>query len=246
MQELPSGNRESTTQQDTSITLFNSPIAKKEREKALRSLFEGHTPPSDVRKRIAGGGNEVNYVNGYWMFRQASLITGYRWSHIKLKERFRPNEEEPKEIGVDVLVTIWDNQGNKFEHTATGQKDVARYSKDDYKGNYKKGDLISIFDDIKSAETDGIKKALSYFGIANDIYGGRELQFFGNEAGEKDSESSTSLEVIDYTGNDAYKGFGKWLKENGILWSEAYKILGTEIITDFKDAYEKIKKEKGL
>ncbi len=78
------------------ITLFNSSLIQKERDKALKNLFEGRTSPSEIRTYIGRGGKELSYVNGYDMFRQIALVTAYRWSHKKTSTIFRPDEKNPR------------------------------------------------------------------------------------------------------------------------------------------------------
>lgn len=223
------------------LTIFDA--GTKERQEAIKNLLKGKTPINEVKKRPMRGGGEANYVNTYYMTRQIALLTGFRWRTECLEERFLPNDTNPREIGAKMLVTIWDIDHNEYSHQSWGQKDVARYTKDDPRGNYKAGDPISIFDDIKAAYSDGIKKCLSYFGIANDIYGGKELEFF---ATDEDEENSTA----DMGGADAARAFGKFLSEKHILVSKALEFLGVASlseITDFKAAYNKINSglEKG-
>ena len=221
-------------------TIFDiNSISIREQNKALKNFFEGRTPPSEVFRRTARGGDEVKYCKTYYMTRQINLITGSRWSNEALEERYRPNPENPIEVGVKVKVTIWDKDGNSYVHTAWGQKDVAKYAKDDPKGKYKAGDIISLFDDLKAAESDGIKKALSYFGIANDIYGGKELEFFTEESAT--GNGSTAQSEVDFTSSDAYKAFGRWLEQNHVRWSKAYEILRTDKIINYKEAHDVIK-----
>jgi len=199
--------------------LFNA--GEKEREQAIRALLRGKTPVTEVRKRPARGGAEVNYVNTYYMTRQLALVTGFRWSSEYLEDRARPNWENPVEVGVKVKITIWDNQGNSYSHTSWGGKEVARY---------KTGEIISLFDDLKAATSDAIKKAISYFGIASDVYGGKELEYFDTD---KELPSSN---------NENYQAFGKFLSQNHISVSKALAILKVDKLSDITD-YSKAAKE---
>ena len=227
-------------EESKTLTIFDlaNKDYERERQKAISAFIRGKTPITEVKERPARGGATVKYVQTYYMTRQIALLTGFRWSTTYLEDRARPNWEKPIEVGVRIEVTIWDSNSNKYTQHAWGQKDVARYKYDDQKGNYKAGDIISIFDDLKAAESDAIKKALSYFGIANDIYGGKELEFF---ATEEDEESS-----IDVGGTEASRAFGKFLSEKHIPVSKALQILSVKSladITDYKQAYETVKKE---
>ncbi|HOX23623.1 MAG TPA: hypothetical protein PLL10_09175 [Elusimicrobiales bacterium] len=221
---------------DETVTLFEA-VGEQERNKAIQSLMNGKTPITEVRKRPMRGGGEANYVNTYYMTRQLSLITGFRWASEYLEDKARPNWESPIEVGVKVKVTIWDKNGTPYSHTCWGGKDVVRYTKDDPRGNYKAGDIISLFDDLKAAESDAIKKCISYFGVANDIYGGKELEYFAT-----DSEEPS-------IGSDAMRAFGKFLSSNNIMVSKACSILEVgklSEISDFRAAYEKIKEQLGI
>ncbi len=228
------------TEEQKVLTIFDAGI--KERAEAIKNLLRGKTPINEIKKRPVRGGGEANYVNTYYMTRQIALLTGFRWTTKYIEERARPNFDKPIEVGVRVEVTIWDNQGNQFTQGSWGQKDVVRYTHDDPKGNYKAGDIISLFDDLKAAESDAIKKSLSYFGIANDVYGGKELEYFASdEEGEKSS--------VNMSGVDASRAFGKFLADEHIAVSRAVEILGVSKlsdIADFKIAHDKIVKELGL
>lgn len=224
------------------LTIWGAEYTK-ERNAAIKRLITGKTPVKEVRTRTVRGGDEARYVNTYYMTREISLITGFRWKSECLQEKFRPDETNPVEVGAFMKVTIWDNDGREYSHTSWGSREVKRYSKDDPsgKGNYKKGDIISLFDDFKSAYSDGIKKCLSYFGIANDIYGGKDLDYFGEEADAGDTPTQTANMN---TSPDAANAFMKYIGDKHVLPSKACEILGISNlseVTDWRDAYNKIK-----
>lgn len=213
--------------EEKGLTIFDIP--DKDRQEALANLITGKTPISEVKERPMRGGGTANYVNTYYMTRQIALITGFRWKSECLEERILD-----KEIGARMRVTIFDKDGNAYSHECWGQKDIARYTKDDPRGNYKAGEPMSIFDDLKAAYSDGIKKCLSYFGIANDVYGGKELEYFAD-----DSTSEAELNQ-----NQAKRAFDKYVSNTGIKYSEVFQILDVKSladITDYKEAYQKIK-----
>jgi len=222
------------------ITIFNTDSYGKDIQAAIKSLITGKTPITEVRKRDSRGG-EVNYVNGYYMFRQASLITGFRWSSRCLQEKYVPNEDSPVEIGALMEVILYDQQGNAFSHQSWGNSDVKRYGKDQFKDGKKAhsaGEIISLFDDLKAAYTDGIKKCLSYFGIANDIYGGRELNYF------EDQEDTTSSEVTVTNSSDLRTALDAYIRNRHVRYDKALEIIGVQSlndITDYQAAYQRIK-----
>jgi hypothetical protein len=137
---------------------------------------------------------------------------------------------------VKVKVSYWDNHGNTYSHTAWGTKDVARYS-----SGPNSGKIINLGDDMKAAETDAIKKAISYIGIADDIYGGRELTF---------DDLTTEVKSASAMTQEDYRAmFNKVIKDKGIKWSEVFTILNiknTSEITDYLKAYQEVKQAKGL
>lgn len=223
------------TKEDKVLTIFEA-VGQKERNEAINNLLKGKTPLKEILQRDGRAGGIYNYVNTYYMTRQISLLTGFRWKSECLEERFLPNETAPREIGAKMLVTIWDPGGNEYSHQSWGQKDIARWASEG-KG-HKANDPISIFDDLKAAYSDGIKKCLSYFGIANDIYGGKELEYFTTD----DNEEGT----LDFSGDQAAKAFGKFLLEKHIPVSKACEILKVTSLAevkDFKEAHSIITKE---
>jgi hypothetical protein len=209
------------------LTIFDG-VERKEVQKAILNLINGKTPISEVRKLPTEAGG-YNYVNGYYMTRQLSLITGFRWSSECLEEVWYPSKEKPDELGAKMKVTIWDKDGNQYSHISWGAAKVKP--------------KISIFDEWKSAYTDGIKKCLSYFGIANDVYGGRDLDYFGEEPqlGEEQTADMSSSP-------DMAKAFIKFINDKHILPSKAAEMLGVKAlseITDWRDAYNKVKTALG-
>lgn len=224
-------------EENTELTMFAIPV--KEQKEAIKNLISGRTPINEVKQRPMRGGGTANYVNTYYMTRQISLITNFRWISECLEERILE-----REIGAKMKVTIYDKDGNAYSHISWGQKDIARYTKDDPNGNYKKGDSMSIFDDLKSAYSDGIKKCLSYFGIANDIYGGKELEYFADDNTTENSDNKSNVTLVT---NQAKKAFDKYITDCGLRYSEVFTILGIKSaseITNYKDAYLKVKQHQ--
>lgn len=223
-------------EEEKALTIFEA-ISKKEQLEAIKNLLKGKTPIAEVKKRPMRGGGEANYVNTYYMTRQVSLITGFRWQSRPLEEKFYPDEKNPREVGVKMEVIIYDKDGHQYSHQSWGQKDIARWASDGK--DHKTGEPISIFDDLKAAYSDGIKKCLSYFGIANDVYGGKELEYF---ATDEDREST-----VDFGSTEAARAFGKFLSEKHIPVSKALGLLGVKSlaeIKDFKEAHDLITKAK--
>lgn len=207
---------------DTNLTIFDG-IDRNEIKEAIKNLISGKTPIKEVKQRQVGGGFNANYVNTYYMTRQISLITGFKWSSECLEERMHPATGDAKELGAKMKVTIWDNKGNQYSHISWGSVEVKKN--------------VGFFDQWKAAYSDGIKKCLSYFGIANDVYGGKDLDYFGSEPSENESAVVVDASQMRDT-------FHRYLRDRHILVSKACEMLGiTNIneVVDFKEAYNRLK-----
>lgn len=208
--------------EENQITMFE--VKTDNLQNAIKYFVSGNTPNEFVKQKPGKGGGVENYVNIYWMIEQIGLLTGFRWSSECLEERLIPNTDKPREIGAKMRVTIWDKDNRQYQHTSWGQKEVG----------YKKstGLPLSIFDDLKAAYSDGIKKCLSYFGIARDIYGGKELEFFAD-----DNETSN-------TSNKGMDELDRYINKKGLTYDQVFEMLNIQSIaeiTDYKLAYETIK-----
>ena len=226
-----------------SITIFGANVSK-EIESAIKALTTGFTPRTEIRTRTIRGGQEAKYVNTYYMTRQASLLTGWRWSSRCLREKLWPDEAKVQEIGVLMEVVLYDQDGNAFSHQSWGSAEVKRYAKDQYKDKTKvhnAGDVICIFDDYKSAYSDGIKKCLSYVGIANDIYGGKDMsaEFFDDGSTENIGNG-----VIQFNTVEARTVFDQYVKANKVRYDIVLRLLNAQSLNDVSDwqaAYNTIK-----
>ena len=205
---------------------------------ALENLIRGHTPIDEIKTRTVRGGKKARYVSTYFMTRQVSLLTGLRWSSECLEEKYIPNEQNPREIGAKMRVTIYDNDGNKFHQESWGQSDVKKYVKDmvSERGTLiaKAGEPMSVIDDIKAAYSDGIKKCLSYFGIANDVYGGKDPDYFGVETQDAVNGEQLSLNMPQ---DQAKSLFSQMLSDKKILVSRACELLQINSLTEIDDYY---------
>lgn len=223
------------TESNNQLTIFE--VNNNQFEVALQSFISGKTPSNVVKQKPGKGGGTENYVNIYWMTEQIGLLTAFRWASECLEEKALPNWDKPREIGARMKVTIWDKNNQTYSHTSWGQKEVAYY-KADHKDKNKAGQPLSIFDDLKAAYSDGIKKCLSYFGIARDIYGGKELDFFSND------DSSN----IDPNSNKDSEEFDRYITSKKLSYDKVFEILNIESlkeITDYKQAYLKVKEYLG-
>jgi recombination DNA repair RAD52 pathway protein len=164
------------------LTIFDIGLA--ERQKAMDVFLSGDTPREFIRKRPGRGGSTQEYVSTYYMTRLFNLITGFQWTSECLEEKYRPDATKPIEIMVKMKVTTWNKSNQPISHTAWGTKDVV-YTK--------QGKIIALGDDLKAAYSDGIKKCLSYFGIADDVYGGKEAEVYVEEEAIEEKKSGTAV-----------------------------------------------------
>lgn len=204
------------------VTIFE--VDNNQFQKALDAFISGKTPNDVIRQKPGKGGGTENFVNIYWMTEQIGLLTGFRWTSECLEEKALPDWTKPREIGARMRVTIWDKDNRQYQHTSWGQKTVAYGKKD--------GLPLSIFDDLKAAYSDGIKKCLSYFGIARDVYGGKELEFFADDSTPEPNSNKEAEE------------FDRYITKNKISYDKVFEILGIESlseITDYKVAYHTVK-----
>jgi hypothetical protein len=195
-------------------------------EEAYQSFITGVTPKSKIKQKPGKGGGTENYVNIYDMTEQIGLLTGFRWSSECLEEKVIPNWDKPLEVGAKIRITIWDKEGREYHHTSWGQKTVSYHKTTKLP--------LSIFDDLKSAYSDGIKKCLSYFGIARDVYGGKEQEFFSDDSSSDIAESS----------NQGADELDRYISKVGLTYDRVFQILGITSfneITDYKLAYQTIK-----
>jgi hypothetical protein len=105
--------------------------------------------------------------------------------------------------------------------------------------------MIALGDDLKAAYSDGIKKCLSYFGIADDVYGGKEAETYIEEAeGEgDDSRTGGNGKVI----TDQQK-VTNLLSQHGKSWRDAFttlKVKDASEILDYAAALEILKQHIG-
>ena len=234
---MPEGN-------DTALTIFDQ-VGKEEQEAAIKNLISGKTPKEEIRWRDGPKDKEtglivkIPYVNTYYVTRQGSLITGFRWSSECLEEKTWPPNPPYQELGAKMKVTIWDKNGNQFSHIEWG---VAKI---------KQG--ISYFNQWKAAYSDGIKKCWSLFGVANDVYGNRDLQFLGEEPPESDEVKGEPPDIVM---EDKPKSrpidpdrmrFLMYLADNKIALTDAMEALGVDDlddVTDWKEALDRMKETK--
>lgn len=217
-------------QKETAIVpVMDSAEFIKRKKEAIKRLTSGMTPLTEIKSRPGRGGGVQKYVDIGYMVEQANLLTTFNWKQEVVKEEeYRDKNGKVLEIGVLVRVTFYNTDGSGISKEQWGQKDIV----------YQKPDLtlpVSYFDDKKAAISDGVKKCLSYFGIAADVYAGKEMEFY-----MQDESFLASM------GNDQWQlVFSKLANESKLKWGKIFEVLGVQDaskITDYKEAYDKLKK----
>ena len=170
--------------------------AKEEFEKALENLVKGVTPRDDFpngklpKRPVRGGGNfDLDFVPGWWFVKQANLVFQHRWSFdveqveigsnfvwVRGKVTVKVPSQEITENGVTVKTEGYDIVKSQFGGAAIKKKRNSN-------------EIIDIGDDLKAAATDSMKKCLTLFGFAADVYGPREAK----EQGAADSKQLDAL-----------------------------------------------------
>jgi len=153
-------------------------IVQRKYDAALRNLITGKTPDEAKLERKARGSKDVTYVPGWWFIEQANALFLHLWNH-EVVEQFLGEGQVWAKCKVSVVVpgrTITERFPDGREvvtrietvtvsKTQFGGSDIKKYG-----DGAKSGQVIDIADDLKSAATDGMKKCLSEFGFASDVY----------------------------------------------------------------------------
>jgi len=179
---------------------------KEDFEKALQHIISGVTPKEDfpgerIPARPVRGGATVNYVPGWWFIQQANALFQHRWSFEVLEFHVGENQVYCKgQVTIPIPgyeETIEYPDGRKITKKVEGTTITkTQFGGTDIKRKTGTRDIIDIGDDLKSAATDAMKKCLTQFGFAPDIYGKRETQEIG-------TPSSSQLDALYATAEKA-------------------------------------------
>lgn len=198
-------------------------IVKKE-DQELKSKYLGEslveklteaTPEDWVLQRPIRGGGIVDYVPGGHFIEKYNECFGFLWSTKVIEHKVDLETNQIVVLGeVSVEVpgrTIIKEYPDGTKETVRfdsikiikqqfGGSEVKRFSKDivgkSGEVTYKKGDMMDLADDFKSAATDSMKKCGTEFGMFPDVYGPREAQ-------SEIRVSSTQLDALNLRGEKA-------------------------------------------
>lgn len=118
-----------------------------------------------IKKRPKRGGGTVNYIEGWYVKQILNIATKFQWSSY-IDGSLKDGD----------FIVVWGRveitiNGQKYTQSAFGRNEIKYMKQLDAKGNRVPVDLGDAY---KSAHTDMIKKAANNWGIAMDVYSGRE------------------------------------------------------------------------
>jgi len=151
------------------------------------------TPEHYIQKRKGRGKRSFDYVNINYVIAVLNATFGFNWS-VEIVDK----EVGKTQVYVHIRLKVRFGDGTEVYKDAFGGSDIKRL-KDS-------GSIIDIADDLKSAESDGIKKAASMLGIAWDVYSGITKAKNGGEK-KKDTapEAETETEYPEVNTADGFR-----------------------------------------
>jgi len=149
-------------------------------EKQIAMLNET-TPEKYIQKKKGRGGLLLDYVEANYIIGRLNATFQYNWDTEIIDKIIG---RETKQIAVLVRLKARFLNGQEVQKDAWGGSEIKCY-----KGN---GEIVDLADDIKAAESDGIKKAASMLGIAWDVYAGLARQI--HEEGEEKAEAEKKVD----------------------------------------------------
>jgi len=200
---------------ENELTIYDA-IDRTKVQEAITNLLNGKTPLDCIKERDGRGGTRLRYVETYYIIDQLNKLFAFKWNFEVISE-----VADASEIIVKGKLTAFTKDYFPIIKEQFGQVDRL------------KG--VPLGDQKKAAASDCLKKCASLFGIALDVYWGKEIEYFSPE--NEDADFSSSQAAIQ---------FGKHLSKHHIPVSKALQILGIgslKEITDYKVAYDKINEE---
>jgi len=147
-------------------------------------LYFQQTQKEFVKKRKGRGGREYNYIEGWYVKQVLNFATKFQWSSF-IDGSLRDGD----------FIIVWGRveitiEDQKYTQSAYGRNEIKYLTCDKIKSvkdACAKGDKsicklhrceqpVDIGDAYKSAHTDMIKKAANNWGIAMDVYSGRDTE----------------------------------------------------------------------
>ena len=129
--------------------------------KAQVCLLAMQTPKKYIMQRQGRGGLVLEYVETNYVIGRLNATFFFNWDSEIVEQIV---DREHNQIAMKVRLTVRFANGNEVKKDAWGGSAI-KYLKD-------KKTMVDLADDLKSAESDGIKKAASMLGICWDVYAG--------------------------------------------------------------------------
>ena len=180
------------------------------------NLLATRTPEKYIKKRKGRGKQEFDYVEINYVIGVLNAIFGFNWS-VEIKSKVIDTKSD--NVIVEIRLTVQFANGTSVTKDAFGGSTIKR-TKDG-------GDIIDLADDLKSAESDGIKKAASMLGIAWDVYSGLSKNNGNSNTENADYDILDGIDQVDE--KDAFRTIPIVLsngKKKMVTKFEAYGLFG--------------------
>ncbi len=129
---------------------------------AQLNLLTRKTPPRYVKQRKGRGGQVFDYVEINYVLGVLNATFGLDWD-AEVIDKIIDMEHDC--IAMQVRLSVRFAGGQVVKKDAWGGSDIKRIKDSNRR-------LVDLADDLKSAESDAIKKAASMLGVAWDVYSG--------------------------------------------------------------------------
>ena len=132
-------------------------------------LLSATTPPQYIKKRKGRGGREFDYVEFNYVAGRLNAAFAFKWD-VEIMDKVI--DTKGNQIAMWIRLTVHFLDGTKAHKDAWGSAEIKRGTGD--------GSIVDLGDDLKAAQSDGIKKAASMLGICWDVYSGQTKGNGGN------------------------------------------------------------------
>jgi hypothetical protein len=119
------------------------------------------TPPHYIKKRAGRGGRVFDYIETNYVIARLNATFFFNWNIEVVWQEVNTKENQ---VAVRVRLTVKFMDGTTVVKEAFGSSEIKQL---------KLGGMVDFADDLKAAESDGLKKAASLLGIGWDVYSGQ-------------------------------------------------------------------------
>ena len=203
------------------------------------NLLAAPTPQQYIKQRKGRGKKIFDYVEFSYVIARLNATFRYDWDVDVVEQNVY---KEVRQIATKVRLTVRFADGRAVSKTAWGGSDIKQNDS---------GKVIDVADDLKSSESDAIKKAASMLGLCWDVYSGvtngnstpteeEEEVVNGEEVIESEKEPREGQDIADMASNPdkdsvEKKVIAKWIKEYLEKSTIDYKAFKTYLhVTEFK------------